>query len=337
MKQNYLVYILLVLICFITIFLIYSDYRDKSKITIRVGHNQEESHPSHLGYLKFAEYIEDRLGDKYNVLVYPNETLGSQSMMAEMVSNGALEFAVASSSIMESFNEDYKVFNLPYLFNNVDEFKETMNNSEITDEIFNSTKDMNIVAVTWLYGGVRNFYTKKPVKNLKDLENLRIRIQESESSMEMANLLGFVGVPMSLGETYDALKNNIIDGAENNELSITILKNGDFCKFYSYDMHLMIPDLFLASNSFLESLSDEERKVFEEAFVVLNKTVEEEMNKEIEKAKKEAVKMGVEFIYPDKGAFKKACEPMYDKLFSENKDIKKIYDKIKSQNFVVEN
>ena len=68
-----------------------------------------------------------------------------------------------------------------------------------------------------------------------------------------------------------------------------------------------------------------------------NKTVEEEMNKEVEKAKKEAVKKGVEFIYPDQEPFKKACEPMYNKLFSENKDIKKIYDKIKSQNFVVEN
>lgn len=44
--------------------------------TIRISHGQPETHPEHLGLLEFEKYIEENLGDKYQVEIYPNAIMG---------------------------------------------------------------------------------------------------------------------------------------------------------------------------------------------------------------------------------------------------------------------
>ena len=44
---------------------------------VRIGHNQSTNHPTHIGLTAFAEYINEQLGDKYVVEVYPSELLGA--------------------------------------------------------------------------------------------------------------------------------------------------------------------------------------------------------------------------------------------------------------------
>ena len=82
----------------------------------------------------------------------------------------------------------------------------------------------------------------------------------------MMRLLGGTATPMGFGDVYTALQAGILDGAENNELALTDNGHGDICKYYSYDMHQMVPDLLVANYAFLNELSDEERAIFEEGF-----------------------------------------------------------------------
>ena len=49
------------------------------KDIVYVGHNQASDHPTNIALLAFEEFIESRLGDKYDVEVYPSELLGSQT------------------------------------------------------------------------------------------------------------------------------------------------------------------------------------------------------------------------------------------------------------------
>ena len=73
---------------------------DDRKI-VRIGHVQSQTHPDHLGLEAFANYINEKLGDKYRVEVYPSELLGSQTEMVQLTQTGAIDFVVASTAIME--------------------------------------------------------------------------------------------------------------------------------------------------------------------------------------------------------------------------------------------
>lgn len=301
---------------------------------VRIGHNQSTNHPTHIGLTAFAEYINEQLGDKYVVEVYPSELLGSQTDMVQLTQTGAIDFCVASNAILETFSKNYEIFNLPYLFASADAYHAAMDDPEVTDPIFTATEKAGFKAVTWLDAGTRNFYTvDTPIESPADLKGLKIRVQQSPTNIQMMSLLGGSATPMSFGEVYTALQSNIIDGAENNEMALTDNGHGDVCKYYSYDMHQMVPDILIGNLAFLEELSEEELAIFEEGFKLLNSVQREEWVKAVENAKNKAQnEQGVVFIYPDQAPFVEACKPLHDSVLSGNPDIQPIYDKIQEYN-----
>ncbi len=301
---------------------------------IRVGHNQSSDHPTHIALTAFENYIEERLGDKYDVEVYPSELLGSQTDMVQLTQTGAIDFCVASNAILETFSKNYEIFNLPYLFSSTEAYHNVMDDTSITDPLFKSTSKAGFEAVTWLDAGTRNFYTvKKPIQSPSDLKGMKIRVQQSPTNVEMMRLLGGSATPMGFGDVYTALQSNIIDGAENNELALTNNGHGDVCKYYSYDMHQMVPDILIGNYEFLENLSPEEKEIFEEGFKIVNTVERNEWVNAVEASKEKAENVqGVKFYYPDQQPFVEACKPLHQTVLDNNPDIKPLYDAIEKYN-----
>lgn len=301
---------------------------------IRIGHNQSTNHPTHIALLAFEQFIESRLGDRYNVEVYPSELLGSQNEMVQLTQTGAINFCVASNSLLETFSRNYSIFNLPYLFSSSEAYHAAMDDTAVTDPIFTSTKQAGFEAVTWLDAGTRNFYTvNKPINKPEDLKGLKIRVQQSPTNVQMMNLLGGSATPMGFGEVYTALQSHIIDGAENNEMSLTDNGHGDICKYYSYDMHQMIPDILIGNIAFLDNLTEDERAVFDEGFRLVNEVQRKEWKIAVEKAKDRAEnEQGVTFLYPDTAPFQNACEPLHKEMLDKQPQLQPIYDAIRDYN-----
>ena len=304
------------------------------KQIVRIGHNQATDHPTNIALLEFEKYIEGELGDKYDIEIYPSELLGSQTDMVQLTQTGAVDFCVASNSILETFSENYTLFNLPYLFSSADAYHEAMDDLEIVDPIFESTKQAGFEAVTWIEAGTRNFYTVSvPVETPQDLKGLKIRVQQSPTNVRMMDLLGGSATPMGFGEVYTALQSKVIDGAENNEMALTSNGHGDVCKYYSYDMHQMIPDILIGNCAFMDALSEDEREIFEEGFKLINSVEREEWVKAVEAAKDKAEnQQGVNFLYPDTKPFQETCKSMHTEMLESYPDLKPIYDKIQVHN-----
>ena len=299
-----------------------------------MGHNQSQKHPTHIGLIAFENYIEENLGDKYDVQVFPSELLGSQTDMVQLTQTGAINISVASNAILETFDDVYEIFNLPYLFASAESYHHVMDDPNITKPIFTSTKDAGFEAVTWLDAGSRSFYTKdKPIETVSDLKGLKIRVQQSPTNVSMMNLLGGSASPMGFGEVYTALQSGIIDGAENNEMSLTDNGHGDICKYYSYDMHQMVPDIVIANYEWLNNLPEEDREIFNEGFDILSQTQREEWIIAVENAKEKAAnEQGVEFLYPAQSEFVEAVAPLTEEVLSRNTKLQAYYDLIQDYN-----
>lgn len=301
---------------------------------IRIGHNQSTNHPTHTGLLAFEEYIEGELGDKYDIQIFPSELLGSQNEMVQLTQTGAITFCVASNSLLETFSDNYTLFNLPYLFASPEAYHASMDDPNIVGPIFESTMQAGFEAVTWLDAGTRNFYTiNTPIETPEDLRGLKIRVQQSPTNVRMMELLGGSATPMGFGDVYTALQSQMLDGAENNELALTDNGHGDICKYYSYTMHQMIPDILIGNLDFMEGLSEEERAIFDEGFQILNQTQRDAWETAVEEAKAKAEnEQGVNFSYPDIAPFQEAVAPMHDEMLEEYPDLAPIYELIQEHN-----
>ena len=301
---------------------------------IRIGHNQSTNHPTHIGLEAFEEYIEGELGDTYDIQIFPSELLGSQNKMVQLTQTGAITFCVASNSLLETFSDNYTLFNLPYLFASPEAYHASMDDPAIVDPIFESTMQAGFEAVTLLDAGTRNFYTiNTPIETPADLRGLKIRVQQSPTNVRMMELLGGSATPMGFGDVYTALQSQMLDGAENNELALTDNGHGDVCKYYSYTMLQMIPDILIGNLDFMESLSEEERAIFDEGFQILNQTQRDAWESAVEEAKNQAEQeQGVTFTYPDIVPFQEAVAPMHQEMLDNYPDLAPIYELIQEHN-----
>lgn len=303
------------------------------KRIIRIAHAQSESHPEHLGLLKFKEYVEENLGDKYEVQIYPNELLGAAQKAIELTQTGAIDFVVAGTANLETFADVYEVFSMPYLFTSEEAYHAAMMDTEYMENVYASTDEAGFRVLTWYNAGTRSFYAKKAINTPADLKGLKIRVQQSPASIQMANAFGAAASPMSFGEVYTAIQQGVIDGAENNELALTNNKHGEVAKYYSYNRHQMVPDMLIGNLKFLNSLSDEELKVFQDAAALSTEVEMEEWDTQVEAAKKTAQEdMGVQFIDVDVQIFKDAVSDVQQEMLENNPNIRDLYDHIQEIN-----
>ena len=281
---------------------------NNGKRIVRIAIAQSETHPEYLGLVAFKEYVEERLGDKYEVQIFPNELLGSIQKTIELTQTGAIDFAVAGTANLETF-------------------------ADYMENIYESTDSSGFRVLTWYNAGTRNFYGKKAINTPADLSGMKIRVQQSPASVAMMQAFGAAASPMSFGEVYTAIQQGVIDGAENNELALTNNKHGEVAKYYTYNMHQIIPDMLVGNLKFIQGLDEEELQVFKEAALKSTEVELVEWDKCVEEAKNIAQnEMGVEFIYPDITPFKEKVKNMQQDMIKKNPSIVDIYNHIQEVN-----
>jgi len=249
-----------------------------------------------------------------------------------LVQTGAVDFAVASTGNLETFDNVYQIFSIPYLFDSVDVYHKVMEDDELMSSIFESTEKSGFQAVAWYEAGTRNFYSTSPIKTPEDLKGKKIRVQQSPTNVRMMQLFGAAAAPMSFGEVYTAIQSGVIDGGENNELALTNNKHGEVAKYYTYNQHQMVPDLLVGNVKFLNELPVEERKVFDEAAKESTRVEREAWEENTKIAIEDAKAMGVEFIETDVQTFKEKVLPLHEELLLQNSKLKPIYKKIQQVN-----
>ena len=298
---------------------------------MRVAHNQGEEHPIHLALKEFEKIVEEKTNKAIDIQVYPNELLGGQREAVELTQTGAIDIAVGSISLLESFNKSYSVFNLPYLFDSKEHYHSVMNDEEIMNQIYESTRESGFVGLTWFDAGSRNMYTTdKPIMKPEDLKGKKIRVQQSQTNIRMMELLGGSATPMSFGEVYTALQQKVIDGAENNELALTNNKHGEVAKHYSYNQHAMIPDILIMNAKLLDSLSEEHRNIILDTVDEINKFEVNAWEDKVKEAVEQSKAIGVKFYYPEIEPFNEKVLPIHEEM-TQNKEVKALYDKIQAK------
>lgn len=298
----------------------------KGKRIVRISHGQSETHPEHIGLLAFREYIEERLGDRYQIEIFPNEILGSSQKAIELAQTGAIDFVVSATANLETFAPIYEIFSMPYLFASEEDYYKAMEDRETMEEIYESTEDSGFQVLTWYSAGTRNFYAKTPIHTPDDLVGKKIRVQQSPASVGMVQAFGAAATPMSFGEVYTAIQQGVIDGAENNTLALVNNKHGEVAKYFSMNHHQMVPDVLLCSQMFLEDLTEEEEEIFQEAALFSTQVELQEWERQEKKARQVAEEdLGVTFLEVDIEAFRQKVLPLHEVMMQRNPDLRPIY------------
>ena len=149
------------------------------------------------------------------------------------------------------------------------------------------------------------------------LRGLKIRTQESPTSVKMVRALGGSATPIAWGELYTALQQGVVDGAENNPPSFYLSRHYEVCKYFSLNEHTMVPDVLIISTVIWNDLTEQEKQWIQEAADESYEYQKQLWKESTEEALREVEKAGVQIYHPDKSLFEKKVEPLIEEYRNE--------------------
>ncbi|MDO5409181.1 MAG: TRAP transporter substrate-binding protein [Lachnospiraceae bacterium] len=296
----------------------------------RLAFNQTEDHPQYKVMKELSKEFYEATDGRYEIQLFPNETLGAQRETLEQVQSGVIEMSIVNNTHPGSVSDYFKAFDMPFLFDSIDEAVEFAKTSPVMEEIKDSTVQYGFHIATYLPAGTRSMFTAKtPIKSVADMKGLKIRTMESDIYVNMMDAFGGSATPMAMGEIYTAVQSGVVSGAENNEITYVNSKYYEVAPYWSQTNHLIVPDWLLISNDAYDSLSEEDRAVFDKLCAEAIDKVQTQWDSDV-KALMDSLDTSKVTITKDVDidSFKKAIEPVNQELINKNSNIKKVYDAV---------
>jgi C4-dicarboxylate-binding protein DctP len=188
---------------------------DDGEMQVKFAHvTNADKHPKGIAAQMFADRVNAEMDGKMCVEVFPNSTLYDYDQVLEAMLQGDVQMAAPSLSKFEAFTKVFQIFDLPFMFKNieaVDEFQ----NSDTGQAMKVSMERRGLTGLEFWHNGMKQFSANKPLLVPEDAKGLKIRVQPSDVIVAQMEALGASPQPMAFSEVYGALQTKVVDGQEN--------------------------------------------------------------------------------------------------------------------------
>lgn len=287
---------------------------------LKLAHNLDQTTSVHKAMELMAKRLDELSGGTMRIDIYPSGQLGQEREYIELLQIGSLAMTKVSASPMEGFVPEMRIFSIPYVFRDENHLWRFLE-SEKGKAMLSKGEDKRLRGVGYYDAGSRSFYsqcgTNRAIRGPGDLSGLKVRVQESQTSVRMIQALGGSATPISWGELYTALQQGVVDAAENNPPSFFLSKHFEVCKLYTIDEHTSVPDVILISSYIWNNLNTQQQAWLQQAVdesVDYQRILWAEATREALDAVKAA---GVEVVYPDKTEFQAEVASMHESYRGE--------------------
>jgi len=233
----------------------------RAEFELTLGHDQAAGHPYDLGVKRFAERVKHATAAAVNIKVFPSGQLGDSPEQFEGLRLGTQDLALAAFSHASQFCTAFGLFGAPFLFEDAAHFAAVFD-GEVGDILDASCREQYRVSLvsTFTSGYRLLLNSRRPVRSAADLAGLKIRVMGGEADARTWQIFGAIPAPMPYSEVYSALQAGVIDGAENEPVSILANRFYEAAPHFARTDHLVLPMGLFMSERALKRLPEAYRR-----------------------------------------------------------------------------
>ena len=188
---------------------------DDGEIVIKFSHvTNADKHPKGIAASLLAERVNAEMDGKACMEVYPNSTLYNDNQVLEAMLQGDVQMAAPSLSKFEAFTKQFRIFDLPFMFKNMDAV-DAFQQSPTGQAMKESMTRRGLLGLAFWHNGLKQFSANKPLELPSDAAGLKFRVQTSDVLVAQMEAIGASPQPMAFSEVYGALQTGVVDGQEN--------------------------------------------------------------------------------------------------------------------------
>jgi tripartite ATP-independent transporter DctP family solute receptor len=276
------------------------------------GHMWEEETAQHRELVRAAQEVERRLDGRYHLDIFPKGQLGAtDAQLVEGFRNGTTGMSFFNVGHAATIYPPIAIGGAPFTFRDFAHW-DAFRRSELFAELkagFENAAEVKVFGLT--YYGERHITSKRPIRGLEDLKGLVIRVPNKATLLTMFRALGAKPVAVPFGETYQALKEGLVDAEENPLPTILAMRFHEVSPFVTLSRHITDGEMIVMSSRRWTALPATDRAVLTEIFAAMADRVTAEVRREELALAATFQDEGVVINEIDRTALATALEPLF--------------------------
>ncbi|MEL0144645.1 MAG: TRAP transporter substrate-binding protein [Alphaproteobacteria bacterium] len=293
---------------------------DNGEIVIKFSHvTNTDKHPKGIAATLLAKRVNEEMNGKACMEVFPNSSLYDDNKVLEAMLNGDVQMAAPSLSKFETFTKKFRLFDLPFVFENIDAVDRYQTSAD-GQKLLKSMERKGLLGLAFWHNGMKQLSASKPLLEPGDAKGLKFRVQPSEVLVAQFEALGANPQKLAFSEVYGALQTKVVDGQENTWSNIYGRKFFEVQDGVTETNHGIIDYLVVTSTEWWESLPADVRDQLSKIMAEVTEARNSESTAVNENAKKLVIDAGgtVRQLTPaQRKAWVEAMKPVWEKFQDE--------------------
>lgn len=232
------------------------------EIVVKFAHvTNTDKHPKGIAATLLAQRVNDEMNGVMCMEVYPNSTLYNDNKVLEAMLQGDVQLAAPSLSKFEKFTKQFRLFDLPFMFKNI-EAVDVFQNGADGQAMLDSMQRRGLQGLAFWHNGMKQMSANKPLVLPTDANGMKFRVQSSDVLVAQMEAIGGSPQKMAFSEVYGALQQGVVDGQENTWSNIYGKKFFEVQDGVTETNHGIIDYLVVTNVDWLDSLEPAVRDQF---------------------------------------------------------------------------
>jgi TRAP-type transport system periplasmic protein len=194
-------------------------------ITLHGASQFSDEHAFTKAMVKFEELVKKYYGKPVSFVLHKNSELGlEKDYFAYMNQGKAVDYAIVSPAHMSTFSRAAPFIDAPFIFRDLNHWNKVLDADllkPIADEI---AQKADVMLIGYAGGGTRNIFANKPVRNMAEMKNLKVRVQGAPIWSRTFAAAGMSPTVIAYNEVYNAIQNGVIQAGENEAAGVEQMK-----------------------------------------------------------------------------------------------------------------
>lgn len=289
--------------------------------TLKLAHAAPESDLQQDMSLFFKKEVEARSHGDIKVNIFPSGQLGNDKQMIDGTRSGIIDISMVGLNNYSGLLPKSAAFELPFMFPNRQTAYKVLD-GKVGQAVFKDMEQFGLKGLGYPENGFRNMTNSRgPIREPKDVEGLRMRVNNAKSLNDMFNLLKANPQQIPVAELYTALETGVVD-AQDHPIGVTLsFKFYEVQKYLSLTQHAYSALTLTMNLKKFNKLSPDEQKIVTD---VANEAVQRQRQMSIDREDKMIAELESHGMKVNKdvdtAAFQAVVKPVWDTFIKENGD-----------------
>lgn len=245
------------------------------------GHILDETTAHHRGMVWAAWEIKHAFKGRYHLQVLPKGQLGTtDAQIIEGFRTGIAQMAYLSFGHLKALYPPLSIGAGPFVFRDFEHWK-VFRDSDLYQKLIKGFEEKTGIKILGLaYYGERHVTTKFPLTGPDGLKGLIIRVPTIPIIVLTFRALGAKPVPLPFKETYQALKEGLVDAQENPLPAIRAMRFYEVSRFINLTAHISDAQLVVMDGRRWKSIPGADQVALERIFQQASFRVTDEVRQE---------------------------------------------------------